>query len=120
MEAAIVSESMNDGVLAATLGKVAKEPALFSGELPAAAQWEIATDYRRDDEEPGTYCMDVWGDENVTCAYALQRPTESNIARAAEAASQRLGDLRQRGRPRNSANATRLSRPSTNCAASGR
>lgn len=105
MEAAVKSEMMREGVLASTLNKVAKEPSLFFlGELPAAVQWEIANDYQCGAEKLGTYCMDIWGDAQTRCSYSLERPTEANIAKAAEAAYRRIEDNRSPGRPPNLAN----------------
>jgi hypothetical protein len=105
MDAAITSEKMPGRVLAATLKKITKNPELFfSGKLPVAAEWEIASDYRRGDENAGTYCMDVWGDEQTTCTYALKTPAKTEIANAAEAACRRIECLRSPGRPRNVAN----------------
>ncbi len=105
MEAAIESARMKEGVLVTTLDKVAKKPSLyFDGQLPAAVQWEIARDYRRGEERPGTFCMDVWGDEQTACPYALETPTEANIAKAAAAARCRIDELRTSGAPYNWAN----------------
>jgi hypothetical protein len=105
MEAAVKSEMMRDGVLASTLKTLAKQPSLFSsGEIPASVQWEIANDYRRVDEKPGTFCMDIWGDSQTRCTYALETPTEANITKAAEAAYRRIEDNRSPGRPPNPAN----------------
>jgi hypothetical protein len=105
MDAAMKSEKMRERVLAATLKKIAKGPALFfSGKLPAAAEWEIASDYQRGDEKPGTFCMDVWGDEQTACSYVLETPEKAEIAKAAEAAGRRIQDLLSPGRPRNAAN----------------
>jgi hypothetical protein len=105
MEAAIQSVLMTDGILITTLDKVTKNPSLFSdGQLPAAVQWEIATDYQRGDEQSGTFSMDIWGDEQTTCRYSLETPTEANIKKAAEAARRRIDELRTSGRPYNKAN----------------
>jgi hypothetical protein len=105
MEAAIISVRMRAGVLVSTLDKVAKDPFLFfDGQLPAAAQWEIAKNYQRGDERPGNFCMDIWGDEQTVCAYSLKAPTEANIKKAAEAARRRIEKLRSGGRPHNQAN----------------
>lgn len=105
MEAAIMSVQMRDGVLVATLDKVARNPSLFfDSQLPAAVQWEIATDYQRGDERPGIFGMDIWGDEQTRCAYRLEAPTEANITRAAETARRRIDELRTSGRPHNQAN----------------
>ena len=100
IEAAIKSVQMRDGVLVTTLDKVAKNPSLFfDGQLPAAVQWEMANDYQRDDEQPGTFGMDIWGNEKTGCTYSLQPPTEANIQKAAEAALSRIEELRTSGRP---------------------
>jgi hypothetical protein len=105
MEAAIVSVRMKDGVIASTLNKVAKAPSLFfDNQLPAAVRWEIATNYQRGDEQPGTYSMDIWGDDQTRCMYSLQAPTEANIKKAAEAARRRIEELQTSGRPYNQAN----------------
>lgn len=103
-EAAIVSMQMSDGVLVTTLDKVAENPSLLFGDLPAVAQWEIATDYQRADEKPGTFCTDVWGDEQTVCAYSLETPSEASTAAAAQAARRRINERRMSGRPQNSAN----------------
>src|SRR5437762_12987878 len=56
MDAAIMHEAMPERILLATLERVAKNPSqFFSNELPAAVQWELATDYQRGDEMPGTF-----------------------------------------------------------------
>jgi hypothetical protein len=105
MEAAIISEAMPERILLATLKRVAKKPScFFSGELPAAVQWEIAADYRRGDEKPGTFGMDVWGDEQTRCSYPLETPRESAIKKAAEAAIRRIEEVRSQGCPHNPAN----------------
>jgi hypothetical protein len=105
MEAAIMNVQMRDGVLVTTLDKVAKNPSLFfDSRLPAAVQWEMATDYQRSDEQPGTFGMDIWGDEQTRCTHPLETPTEANISNAAEAASRRVEELRTSGRPHNQAN----------------
>jgi hypothetical protein len=105
MEAAIKSVQMSDGVLVSTLNKVAKNPTLFfEGQLPAAVQWEMAIDYQRGEERPGTFCLDIWGDEQTICAYSLETPTEASIKRAAEAALRPVQKGRRSGRPRNQAN----------------
>jgi hypothetical protein len=105
MDAAVMSERMRGGVLTSTLDKVAKNPSLFfSSDLPAAVQWEIACDFQHAEEKPGTYRMDIWGDEQTRCSYALQTPNEANISKAAAAACSRIEDARTRGRPPNPAN----------------
>ncbi len=105
MEAAVLSVQMREGPIIATLEKIARKPSLFfEHELPAAAQWEMAIVYRRGDEEPGTFCMDIWGNEQTTCAYAIETPTDANIKRAAEAALRSIKRQRKGGRPPNPAN----------------
>jgi hypothetical protein len=106
VEAAVVSVRMVPGPLVATLDKIAKKPHLFfESELPAAVQWELANDYQRDDEKPGTFGMDIWGGEEVVSGYQFQRPIEANIRKAAEAALGRIEEQRAAGRPHNHANA---------------
>jgi hypothetical protein len=62
MIAGVESQQMSAGVLVATLHELAQSPPLSSaGELPAAVQWELANDYQRDEEMPGTFAMDIWG-----------------------------------------------------------
>jgi len=105
MEAAITSESMPERILLATLQKVTKDPSCyFSSELPAAVQWDIAAHYQRGDEKPGTFAMDVWGDEQTRCTYQLETPSESSITKAAQAAIRRIEEARSHGRPNNLAN----------------
>jgi hypothetical protein len=105
-EAAATSVRMRSGVLISTLKKAAKKPSLhLDGQLPAAVQWEIAANYRRGEEKAGTYCMDIWGNEQTICEDPLETPTEANIKRAAEAAIARIQECRTSGRPPNSANA---------------
>jgi hypothetical protein len=105
IEAAVSCVGMKDGVLAATLKRVAEEPSLFfNGQLPAEVQWQIATDYQRSDERSGTFAMDIWGSGQTTCSYPLETPTEANIKRAAEAALDRVQQWRRRGRPHHRAN----------------
>jgi hypothetical protein len=106
IEAAVISVRMKDGVVIATLNKIAKNPSVFfDGQPPGAVQWEMAKDYQRGDEKPGTFAMDIWGNEQTTCAYPLETPTEANIKRAAEAASRRVKKGQASGRPFNQANA---------------
>jgi hypothetical protein len=102
--AAAASEVMPPGVLVASLLKVSKQPSLFSArELPAAVEWVIACDYQRDDEPPGTHWRDVWGDQVATFPGEVEQPTESNIAKAAEAAIATIQNTRKPGRPYNCA-----------------
>jgi hypothetical protein len=104
-EAAIKSVQMTDGALVSTLDKVAKNPSLFfESQLPAAVQWEIANDYRRGSEEPGTLGIDIWGDQQTVYTFELEAPTEANIGKAAEAARRRIQEQRKGGRPHNGAN----------------
>jgi hypothetical protein len=105
MESAVRNVQMRDGPVVATLGKVANNPSLFfEHELPASVQWEMAIDYQRGDEKPGSFAMDIWGNEHTACAYPLEKPTEANIQKAAEAALRRINEQRTSGRPPNPAN----------------
>jgi hypothetical protein len=102
--AAAVSEAMPTGVLVATLLKVSKNPSLFlARELPQPVEWAIANDYRRGDEPPGTHWRDVWGDQVAKFAGEVERPTEPNIAKAANAAIAKIQKTRKAGRPYNQA-----------------
>jgi hypothetical protein len=103
--AAAASELMSSGTLIATLKKVSKSPSLFfSGQLPAAVEWEIACNYQRSDEKPATNWRDVWGDQPALFEGQVEVPTELNIARAAKSAICRVQNVRRRGRPYNPAN----------------
>lgn len=104
MDAAIESEVVRGGVLASTLNKIAKNPSLFTNQLSGAVQWEMACEYRRGEEKPGTYCMDIWGNNQTLGTYSLEIPSAANIARAAEAACCRIKVARSAGRPLNPAN----------------
>jgi hypothetical protein len=102
--AAAASEAMAPGVLVASLLKVSKKPGLFAArELPAAVEWAIASNYQRGDEPPGTHWRDVWGDQVAAFPGEVEQPTESNIAKAAEAAVARIQNTRKPGRPYNGA-----------------
>jgi hypothetical protein len=91
------------GIVALSLGQVAKKPVLFrSKQLPPEAHWAITSHYRRADEEPGMHLQDVWGRRRVRFEAKAQRATDRNIARAANLAASSL--QRPRGRPRNIAN----------------
>ena len=104
-EAAVISVRMRGGVLVSTLDKIRKDPSLFfNARLPAAVQWEIAKNYQRDDERPGTCCMDIWGDDQTVFASSRAAPTEANIRKAAEAARRQIEQRRSSGRPHNLAN----------------
>lgn len=106
MDAAIASEAMPDRVLIATLRKIARDPSCFClVETPAAVQWEMAADYKRGDEKPGTFALDIWGSEQTRCdAYRIETPAEPNIRRAALASLYRFKLSRRQGRPHNCAN----------------
>ncbi len=105
MEAAAISVRMRDGVLVSALDKVAKDPSIFFDvQLPAAAQWEIAKTYQRGGERPGSFCMDIWGDDQTVCVYRRAAPTEANIGKAAEAARRLIKKQQSSGRPTNQAN----------------
>jgi hypothetical protein len=103
--AAEASEVMSSGTLIATLKKVLKSPSLFfSGQLPAAVEWEIVGNYQRSDEKPRTHWRDVWGDQPALFEGQVEVPTALNIARAAKSAVSRIQNVRRRGRPYNPAN----------------
>jgi hypothetical protein len=59
----------------------------------------LANNYRRGDERPGTFAMDIWGGEQARTPYIWGEPTPENMARAAERAGARLQRDRSRGRP---------------------
>ncbi|QDW36945.1 hypothetical protein FFI89_007215 [Bradyrhizobium sp. KBS0727] len=102
--AAAASEAMPTSVLVSTLAKVSKDPSLLFGrEFPQPVEWEIANDYQRADERPGTHWRDVWGDQTATFPGEVEQPTELNIAKAAGAALARIQETRNDGRPYNQA-----------------
>jgi hypothetical protein len=104
--AAVESQKTQDGVLVATLLKVAKDPSLLSlSELHPHAQWEMAHDYQRGEEVPGTFAMDIWGTEQTQIPYIWGEPTSENIARAAKRAANRIQQGRSLGRPGHPAHA---------------
>ncbi|MGY4258898.1 hypothetical protein ACVI1L_005966 [Bradyrhizobium sp. USDA 4516] len=105
VEAAMLSESMPERILLATLQKVAKDPSrYFSGTLPADVLWVIAGNYQRGEEKPGTFAMDVWGGEQISCHYPLETPSEASVKQAARTAMRRIDEACSLGRPNNSAN----------------
>lgn len=98
--AAVLSEEMKPGPLVSTLARVHKTPDLFrQGGLPAAVVWELAQDYQRDSEPPGTFCMDIWGSDQTAVSYDRVDPSEEAIAAAAACAWHRLQQARSPGRP---------------------
>ena len=100
--AADVGGAMPNGELIATLRALAKDPLQYDPDaLPAAVQWELAQDYRRDGEKPGTYPLDIWGSEQVKGP--MEKPSPANIARAAQLAAKRIQAGRERGRRLNRA-----------------
>jgi hypothetical protein len=102
MRAAIQAEGMPAGKLVATLQRVAKDPSLVdSDEFPADVLWEVACGYRRGEEQPGTFSIDVWGRGQVQAPHPVEIPTAANITRAAETALLHLQANRKRGRPFN-------------------
>jgi hypothetical protein len=95
--AAEAAKEMPNGVLLASLRKISRKPELFfSDELPGELQWAIACSYQRDDERPGRYWRDVWGDQPDA-----EKPTEPNIKKAALLAADRIHP--KMGRPPNRA-----------------
>lgn len=100
--AAVASDAMPTAVLIATLHKVSSCPLLFfSGQLPAAVEWEIAGNYQRGCEKPATHWRDVWGNQ---LEGDVEVPTQPNITRAALSAIDSIQGERRRGRPYNVAN----------------
>jgi hypothetical protein len=98
--AATASEVMPTGVLIATLKKVSKKPYLhYSGSLPEAVQWAIASYYRRGDEKFATHSLDVLSSQPRHFVGQVEVSTELNIARAARSAIQNVQRGRGRGRP---------------------
>ena len=96
--AAVLSEDMKLGPLVSTLARVRKRPDLFChGALPAAVLWELAQDYQRDSEPPGTFSMDIWGSEQTAVPYIWVAPSDQAVAAAAARAlarkSKRPGHL---------------------------
>jgi hypothetical protein len=88
MEAAVEGQRLSAGVSFATLRKLSKSPALFRDrQLPAVVEWDLARDYGRGDEPPGTTRLKSCGDEKTVSEYAFEAPTEANIKRAAAASS---------------------------------
>jgi len=98
--AVAASAEMPIGELIESLKKVSKNPSLFFPRtLPQPVEWAVAADYQRGDEPPGTHWRDVWGDQVARFPGEVEEPTESNIAKAADAASARLQETRKAGRP---------------------
>jgi hypothetical protein len=103
-EAAAASATMSTAELVATLLKVSKQPSLFMArELAQPVELAIANDYQRCNEPPGTHWRDVWGDQAATFLGEVEQPTESSIAKAADAALARIQKTRKPGRPYNQA-----------------
>jgi hypothetical protein len=96
--AAVECARMPDGVLLATLKTVAKSLSRSASSLPAAVLWEMAANYRRGQEKPGTFAMDIWGSDQTRSNYVGGEPMPDDIARAAEAAASRIQAQRSRGR----------------------
>ena len=98
--AAAASEELSDAGVIATLRKVSRNPSLLRlGQLPPEVEWDIARNYQRGDEKPGTHWPDVWGDQPEA-----KVPTDANIAKAARAAIATMQSTRKRGRRPNLAN----------------
>lgn len=98
--AAVRSEEMKLGPLVSTLKRVRKRPDLFRhGALPAAVLWELAQDYQRDAEPPGTFSMDIWGSEQTAVPYIRVTPSDQAVAAAAARALERNQQTRSPGRP---------------------
>jgi hypothetical protein len=85
--AAAASEELSDAGVIATLRKVSRNPSLLRlGQLPPEVEWDIACNYQRGDEKPGTHWPDVWGDQPAIFGGLVEVPTDANIGRAAFAA----------------------------------
>jgi hypothetical protein len=101
-KAAVESQLMPPGVVVSTLSKIAKDPPELVDELPGFIQWKLARAYRRGEEKPGTYALDIWGNELTETPFIRGAPTPENIARAAQSLLEEME--RSPGRPRNVAN----------------
>jgi len=103
--AAAASEELSDAGVIATLRKVSRNPSLLRlGQLPPEVEWDIACNYQRGDEKPGTHWPDVWGDQPAIFGGLVEVPTDANIGRAAFAAIAKRQRARKRGRRPNAAN----------------
>lgn len=97
--AAVESERLADGVLVATMKRIAATPDLLSaGELSAEAIARLAAHYRRADEKVGTFVMDIVGTHDISVPYIFGSPTDENVAGAAERALNDLKENRSLGR----------------------
>ncbi|WP_109145061.1 hypothetical protein [Bradyrhizobium sp. SUTN9-2] len=102
--AAVRSEEIGPGALVSTLGKVRRKPDLFhQGDLPAAVVWELAQDHQRGSEPPGTFSLDIWGDEQIAAPYGPVTPGGEAVAAAAGRAQERIQRKRSPGRPQHPA-----------------
>ncbi len=101
-KAAVEAQWMPPGVMISTLLRIANNPPEQIDQLPGIIQWVLAAFYRRGDEVPGTFALDIWGTEQVKPNYIFGRPTPENTARAAQAAMEDL--VRSPGRRPNAAN----------------
>jgi hypothetical protein len=101
-KAVVETQQMPAGVMASTLLRIANASPEQVDGLPAIIQWVLAAFYRRCNEAPGTYALDIWGTEQTEANYIRGEPTPENIARAAQTAL--VGLPRPRGRPPNVAN----------------
>jgi hypothetical protein len=54
----VKSIALSEGLLVSTLSKTVQKPSLLF-KLPDEIKFEIARDYQRDDEKPGTFFTDV-------------------------------------------------------------
>jgi hypothetical protein len=103
--AAAASEELPDAGVIATLRKVSRNPSLLRlGQLPAEVEWDIACNYQRGDEKPGTHWSDVWGDQPAIFGGLVEVPTDANTKKAALAAIAKRQSARNRGRRPNAAN----------------
>jgi hypothetical protein len=103
--AAEASEELADAIVIATLKEVSRNPSLLRlGPLPPPVECDIARNYQRGDEKPGTHWRDVWGDQPAIFGGLVEVPTDANIGRAAFAAIAKRQRARKRGRRPNAAN----------------
>lgn len=86
------------GVMAATLGKIAKQPALgLSTMLPGAVVWLLACHYQRGEEKPGTFWQDALH-ISIKGLEAPQPSTEFGIRKSAIRAQGAVRQWRRKGR----------------------
>jgi hypothetical protein len=90
-----------NGILISTLNAIRNDPDLLTSQevsVDLEALGALGENYRRGDEESGTYWFDITeiGSEQIE---GRQEPAHSQIINAAERAMQELGAAKKRGRP---------------------